>query len=233
MNLVQPVGATGVIIRNTIICYPNLFQPRQANPNDRPKFSADFVLPAAITQEELQLITQQMMGAAAAKLDPSNLPANYRWPEWKDGAKFDPEFAGRYVLGAKANAEFRPQVLEADGRTVCEDPSRIFGGCQVGAYINFYSYAKGPSWGPGCAAGLNGVQIEDNINVRRLGSAQKDARDVFGAVEGAPQAPVQAFVQPGPAPGPGPVPPGAPQAAPQPAPQPAPAYQGPTIPGIS
>lgn len=239
MNRVQTVGAGGVIIRHCIICYPNLFQARQANPNDKPKFSADFVLPADITQDELNIITQQMMGAAATKLDPNNLPASFKWPEWKLGEKYDPEFTGRLVIGAKAGADYRPQIVEADGRTLVSDPSRIFGGCLVAAYINFYCYPKGPSWPPGVAGGLNGVQLEDNVNVRRLGS-QVDAREVFGAVEGAPAPSAPLPVQPGPAPGPmagAPVAPGAPaqgpQAAPAPAPGPAPTQTMPNIPGIS
>jgi len=227
MNMrVRAIGATGVRIDLCNISYPHLFQARASRPDRAPRFSASFIMPPDFTQEEVALVTAAMTAAGTARYPDGAFPSDYKWPKWRNGSEYHEVFTNRWALEAGSPADNKPEVVDQAGRPVT-DPAVIVPGSLVNVYLNFYAHQNG-----GVSAGLNAVQLVDNINITRLG-ARKGAKDVFGQVPGAPTPSAPVPSQPGPSvPGAGPsyAPPGAAVApgAPPPAPS-----QGPGIPGIS
>jgi hypothetical protein len=123
----------------------------------------------------------------------ANVPASCRHPI-KDGdimarEKNDPWYAGKWIINAKANVDFPPQVVGQDRQPVV-DRTQIYAGCYGHFALNFYAYDQQVN--KGVSAGLTAFM--KTADGERLDN-RADANQLFAAVAGAP-APVAAFGQP-------------------------------------
>ena len=206
MSRVIKVSSTAVQILGCIISYPHLTEAKQVKNTGDPKFSANFIFPSDMGNEDWGIINAIVEQVTRARW-PGGAPANLRLP-WKDGGDADPSLAGRMMVSATAKADSRPAVVIEDGRTPAPAGS-VYAGMGVNAYLNIFAYDAGVN--RGISFGLNGVQIADRT-LKRL-DGRKAAEEVFSAVAAPAGAPPPVAPTPH---APTPAVPGAPQAAPTP-----------------
>lgn len=173
------------------LSYPNLFTPRQANDQGKPKYGATLLVPKTDTatvqriQDAIQAAVQDGIERRIFKgpIDPSAT----KYPPLRDGDSLtdsgEPrgdEFAGHWFISAKAPGDKpRPAVVDANVQPIMSE-AEIYPGCYVNMFVEFYPYDQ--SGNKGIAASLRGVQfVRDG---ERLGGEQLEAEDMFSAVGG-------------------------------------------------
>jgi len=217
MKHIKLLSNNELLLQNCIISYPHLFTARRAGrpgqETGEPKFSADFILPADLDEEDRSILSQSYATAMQAVFG-AEPPANLRTP-FKDATQTNPKFAGRYRIATSTAQDRPPDVFTQLGRMSPEQQTQLFAGCVVNAHIRFYGYTRGSN---GVAAGLQGVMLVDNQNVERLDN-RSDSASVFGVPGGFPTMAAPPPDQPAPAvPASQAVAPGVPQAPAAPAP---------------
>lgn len=224
MKHIKDLGNGALLISNCVISYPHLFTARRAGrpgqETGEPRYSANFILPLDLDQEDQQLLSDTV-NAAIVSVFPAGPPPGLKMP-WKEAADADESLRGRICIAASSTQDQPPGVFTQTGPMAAEQQSQLFAGCIVNAHVRVYAYTRGSN---GVTFGLNDVQLVDNQNVTRLDN-RKSGAEVFG-VPGAgfpsPSAPVPN--QPAPA-----VPP-AQQVTPQAAPMVPPLPGAPGVPG--
>ena len=198
MKHIKDLGNSALLISNCIISYPHLFTPRRAGrpgqETNEPRYSANFILPADLDQEDMQLLTSTVDNAIAHVFQ-GKAPANLRLP-WKEAADAHESLRGRVCLSASATQDQPPGVFSQSGPLPASEQSQIFAGCIVNAHVRCYAYTRGSN---GVTFGLNDVQLVDNVNVTRLDNRRSGA-EVFGLpASGFPQPSAPVPNQAGPA----------------------------------
>lgn len=183
MGLLTPPG---------ICAFPNLFQPRAAAQGADPRYSLILLFDAAaqatpeykaMRRAALEAITDEW-GQAKAN-DPAfvkSLRLPFRDAAEKNYNGFEPGMV--YIQPWSKN---KPGVVDEDVADII-DPSVIFPGAMVRAYVNFFTYNQ--SGNKGVSVGLTHVQLMDRSTPRLDG--RKAADQVFSAVPKANAAPVMA-----------------------------------------
>lgn len=209
------------VIQNAILSFPKLFQPEQINGTGRSVYGASFLIDAAtasmITQKAQELALGHFTNGETNNPKfhyPVELAANkYMSTGQKLYDRVD--LQDKYVISAKANAEFPPQVVGTDRQPIL-DRGQIYAGAIVAASINLFTFQV-QNGGIGISIGLKAVMKQGD-------------GEPMGAVVGVDVnqefADVQTFAAPAGAVMPNGMP--APQAMPTPAynpAMPAPAYQ--------
>lgn len=180
-------------ILNCVISYPHLFIPRAVGrPGQQtgdPKFSANFILPADLDNDDNAAL-QAAYQEAIAKQWPKGKPTGAFREPWKNGSEAGQDFTGRLMFSASSKADQPPAVYSQHGRLPPDQQAQIFAGCVVNVHVRMFGYSNISS---GVAFALNGVQLVDNVNVKRI-----DGRLSSAAVFGVPddQSPAAMFSTP-------------------------------------
>lgn len=171
------------------LSYPNLFEPRKAEDNAEPKYSATLLIPKTDTAtiQRVQAAIQAAVkdgverGVFKQPIDPT--ATNY--PPLRDGdtpnkngeARGE-EFQGCWFIAAKSTVKRKPFVVQGDLSPLI-DESEIYAGAFVNMAVQFYAY-ESKTGGKGIAASLIGVQkVKDGD---RLGGPAVEVDDVFGVI---------------------------------------------------
>lgn len=188
----------------TRISYPNLFEPKSYNNDEKLKkeFSCTFLVPKTVKDAEGNEIDNPMMGTSLdgkprslraimkrAKVlnfgtDKTKWPKNLESPirdgnddDFKDEAgKTKEGYKDHWVIRAKSGESQRPGVVDADNMPITE-PSVIYPGCYVRAYITAYVWAFGKAKGVGFI--LEGIQ---KVRDGKAFGSRKSMEQVFSPV---------------------------------------------------
>lgn len=140
---------TGVVRFN----YVSLFSPRAMSEDQEPAYTATILVRKEdkTTLALLQEAIEEAKALGKEKKWGGKIPANLRLP-LRDGDEEkpeDPNYAGCYFINVK-NKD-KPPILDRDGKTTIEDPTRFYSGVFGRAIIRFYPYATAGNKGVGCA----------------------------------------------------------------------------------
>ena len=183
---------SNVVTPTATLSFPSLFkpQPNKLDPSKPPQYSAMLTIPK--TSDISQLVAA--INAAVQAKWGTNPPANLRMPI-RDGdvmarEKQDPWYAGKWVINAKANVDYPPQVVGMDRQPVIYR-EEIYAGCQVVAALNFFAYDAQVN--RGVSAGLTAImKVGDGERLDNRPNAQALFANV--QVQGAPTPLVNAGV---------------------------------------
>lgn len=175
---------TSVTTGEVRMSFVHLFKPYAYQPGDPEKYSVTCILPKS------DIATKQRLDAAIAAAE--QLGVQNKWggvkpphvpnPIWdgdgvkQDGTPFGAECKGAWVFSASANADFAPEVVDADLNPIINQ-SEIYSGIYGRVNINVFAYAaKGKK---GIGFGLGPVQkLRDG---EPLTTSRTTAQQAFGA----------------------------------------------------
>ena len=177
-----------IMIRNARLSYEHIFTPSAFDENQKPKFSATFILPK--DHPDVPALRRALFEAGQEKY-PTAFTGG-AWPRgytcaMKDGDKDEdsegvvlseknPEYAGCYII--RADSTRRPVAIDRKKAAVTEADGVIYSGCYVNASIAAAGYEYGKVK-KGVKCYLNGVQfVQDG---ERFGS---DALSDFDDLDG-------------------------------------------------
>lgn len=143
------------------LSYANIWEARQTMEGDRMQYSCSLLIPKSDT-ETVQAIRAMMAKVEAEAVSTKwngKKPASYAHPLLRDGDAERPDdstYAGCYFMNAKANADHRPQIVDAACNPVM-DRDEVYSGCYANVKVSIYAY-NNPKGGKGISAGLVAVQ---------------------------------------------------------------------------
>lgn len=170
-------------LSNTRISFPVLWTPESVGDDDKPAFSASFLLDP--TDPQVAAIEKAIEEAAAEKWpkDHAKILAAIRKADktcLHDGSVKDYDgFEGKVFVSARNPV--RPLVIDSDKSQLAESDGRPYAGCYVNASLEIW--AQDNKWGKRVNATLLGVQFYrdgDSFGGARTGSAD-DFEDVSSA----------------------------------------------------
>lgn len=177
--------ATDLITPDVRLSFPQLFvakapPPSPTNPNPKKKFSTIILMPPTVALEPFVAAVKAAMLKKWGQL--VQLPADKN--PIKDAAASKPGMKGfdqgwRFIT-ISANEDHRPAIVDQRNVPVT-DPSKVYPGMWVRAYINAYAYGGTPGIPKGVAFGVNALQIVRDGE--RLGGAPKAPSEVFTPLE--------------------------------------------------
>ncbi len=154
--------STKVITGKVRFSYPYLFKPQEALGGGDPKYSVTLLIPKTDT-ETLGKIKAAMAearenfcnrnGANALPAKPNHILKDGDGTK-DNGDPFGPECAGHYVI--KVRSKQKPVIVD-EYRNNITDPSKVYGGCNGRAAINFFGYNTAGQ--KGISATLQSVQV--------------------------------------------------------------------------
>lgn len=166
--------------------YVQLLEPK-ADDNGVLKYSTQVLIPKSDTATKQRLdaainaaiengIERTWSGKRPPKL---NLPVHDGdGVKPVSGEEYGPECKGHWVLNAKANENFKPQIVDAQMNPIIS-PVDVYSGMYGRVQLSFYAYSGGGNKGVG--VGLGPVQkLRDG---EPLAGRPPAAEDVFEAVE--------------------------------------------------
>lgn len=171
--------------------YVHVFQPYAARPDQAPKYSVTVLVPKSDVQTKARLdaaieaakqkgIAEKWNGVCPPILATPLYDGDGVRPS--DGMPFGDECKGHWVFTASANAEYPPEVVDANLNPIINQ-SEIYSGIYGRVNVNFFPYFAGGKKGVGC--GLGPVQkLEDG---QPLGGGRTTASDAFGSFAGGQQ----------------------------------------------
>lgn len=165
--------STKVVLKNIVLSYPNLFNPKQIMNQGDPKYSTAILI-AKNDKANLDKINAAIAEAkkddklkGARKVDSPILDGDVEKPD-------DKYYAGCYYLNAKASENHPPKVVDRHVNPIM-DQEEIYAGCICNVSLNFYAYAFNGHNGIG--VGLGNVQkVKDG---ERMGAGSSAAEDDF------------------------------------------------------
>lgn len=187
MAAIKKSSATDTfVIEDCILSYPHLFQPQQVNGSGDPKYSTVLL----VTEQAAQYIMQQAQQLAASHFtNGESQVQKFQWPVTPAAEKMsnagafpyrdNPRTASRYIVNAKANQEFPPQVVDGS-RNPIMDRSQIYAGCVAAAGIRLYTYNNMGNIGIG--VGLSAVMKTADGESLSDGGAP-DPKNLFASVQ--------------------------------------------------
>ncbi len=167
-------------LTNVRISYPHLFAAWAQQANQKPKFSAKFLLSKTEHKAQVQQIIEKIKALAAETYKDKRLPSADKLC-LRDGDQTNrPEEEGYFTFNASDDR--RPQVFDRDGRTpLTEADDKIFAGCRVNAMVQLW--AQDNQYGRRINANLIGVQyVRDD---ERLAGARPSADGAFDDISDA------------------------------------------------
>ncbi len=143
--------------------FVNVFSPKSTSESDTPKYSITMLIPktdiATINaiNNQIEATIQESTASVFGGVRPAktNSPLHDGDGARENGEPFGPECCGCYVLTAKANANYPPEVVDINGQAIINH-REFYSGCYARASIRFYAYNKNGNKGVGC--GLNCIQ---------------------------------------------------------------------------
>lgn len=165
--------STKVVLKNVVLSYPNLFNPKQIMNQGDPKYSTA-ILVAKNDKANMDKIKAAIEKAkkddklkGARKVDSPILDGDVEKPD-------DKYYAGCYYFNAKASENHPPKVVDRHVNPIM-DQEEIYAGCICNVSLNFYAYAFNGHNGIG--VGLGNVQkVKDG---ERMGGGSSAAEDDF------------------------------------------------------
>ncbi len=177
--------ATDLVTPEVRLSFPQLFVAKappvtEENTNPKKKFSTILLMPPTVSLEPFVAAVKAAMlkkWGQIVQLAPDKQPI-------KDAKANKPTMKGfdqgwRYIT-ASANEDRRPAVVDQRNVPVT-DPSKVYPGMWVRAYINAFAYGGTPGRPKGVSFGLNAIQIVRDGE--RLGGAAKAPNEVFTPLE--------------------------------------------------
>ena len=178
--------ATDIVLENVVIRYPHLDAPWTGKPSIEADYQCRLILPQDFSQWEQ---VQACVNEAIANKFGANPPASLKMP-WLDqylqpSLEKDGPYVGCYYMSPKGKGT-KPGVVDQNSQVIpdLQIKTKIFSGCIVNAYVNFYGYQVAST---GVAIALQGIQLV-NDQVERLADGSRDVTQVFKPLAGAPPA---------------------------------------------
>lgn len=151
--------ATKVILKNTRLSYPHLFEPQRAQEEGaKEKYSSNFLWSKSDTDNTAKVkeaIDAEIEAGMQSKFGGKINKTNFHNP-LRDGdieRPDDPAYAGMYFINASSHN--RPGIVDRNVDPII-DKSEVYSGCYGNVSINLYPFAVNGKKGIGC--GLNHVQ---------------------------------------------------------------------------
>lgn len=171
------------------VSFPDVFEARAFNPNDKPKFALTLIFPAIDQMEPDQLEKLKAMKAAA------NEAANERFKVGLDGEyrgkklvspfhKTDekPDYYEPGQIFVKFSSFQKPGLVYPNKKPILEDSGDFYAGCW--AHVSFDAYTYDHSGNRGVAFGLRNIQkVADD---EPFSGSRTSPDDDFDCVEAAP-----------------------------------------------
>ena len=147
-----------VILTNVRLSFPQVFEPRAAQPTDKPRYGASFLIDKS-DKKNLEAVRKAMDEVAKAYW-PKGAPKKTEYCLRDAG---DKDYAGYeegnfYVSAARAEKQGRPLVVDRNKAPLTEADQKIYGGCYVNAKISIYAMEH-KTGGPMVNAALEVVQF--------------------------------------------------------------------------
>ena len=136
--------------------FVHVFEPQSIN-GSAPKYSCSLIIPKSDT-ETIDQIKSAIEEAKPAGIPKSGgkIPPQLKIP-LHDGdvdRPGDPAYENSYFINATSNEA--PEIVDRKRKTIT-DPTAIYSGCYVCAFVNFYPFSVPANKGIGC--GLQGLQF--------------------------------------------------------------------------
>lgn len=152
--------ATQITTGKVRFSYCNLFTPRAASEDAKPKYSVTLLIPKtdkatlAKIKAAMEEAKQKYITGHSGKKLPSNLKSSLHDGDGErpNGGEFGEECKGCYVITVSSNNQ--PIIVDAQ-KVPITDERELYSGCYGRAIINFYVYDTNGN--KGITAGLNGV----------------------------------------------------------------------------
>lgn len=180
MSEVVKLASGSLIVRNCILSWPTLIEPRASRPGREPKYSVAVLLHP---DTDMSLLKAAAADAAKKKF-PGGVPQHkFLSPFLRAGTdcigengKYYPESYDDYHV-LRASSKKKPGVIDAQKRPVVEE-SEIYSGRLANVSVNFFAYDNEQR---GVSCGLGNVQLLGHGEP--LGKARARAEDEFGVEE--------------------------------------------------
>jgi hypothetical protein len=178
-------------LKNVRLSFPALFEPEQYDAKSKPRYAANFLIPAnspmkAEIDAAIDATAAEKWGAKAKAHLKTILP-DPKGCCWQDGDRKEYDgYAGNFSLAAYRYTERgRPLVLDADKSPLTEADGRPYAGCYVNATVDLY--AQDNKQGKGIRAELLGVQFYRDGDAFAAGSkpSEDDFEDVAEGADAA------------------------------------------------
>lgn len=171
------------------LSFEHIWEPRAANENSAPKYSATLLIPKndpqiPAIQAAIQAAAQDGVTRGIWQAIPDTTA--FRYPPLRDGdtptdsgeARGE-EFAGHWFINASSSEKRPPFVVNAQmGKII--NAAEVYSGCYINLAVQFFAYSN--SGNKGISAALIGVQkVKDG---ERFGGRNLAATDVFSALGG-------------------------------------------------
>jgi hypothetical protein len=141
------------------LSFPKIWTAEAFKPGDKPKFSANFLIPNGSALEKkvkaaaLEALDSKFPGKG--KTIYASIANNRNKCGVQDGDTYEYDgYAGHLVV--KAANTIRPTVVGADRSPLTEADGKVYAGCYVNAIIEFFGY---DNTGKGLSATLKGIQF--------------------------------------------------------------------------
>lgn len=184
-NLKKTEVVTGQVRLN----FPVLFAPKTAQNDgsgDR-YYSAQILIPKSdiATMERIKAAVEETKKEGLAKKWGGTMPPNVPTPindgdglKPVAGTEYGPECKGHYVINAKANEGYKPNVVDSQLNPVL-DQSEIYSGVYAKVLLNFFAYNSNGRKGISVSLGM----VQKVADGEHIAGEPKKAEDVFGAVQ--------------------------------------------------
>jgi len=137
-----PSPRNDIIKLNTVrLSYPQLFKAKcfgsVPQPNEKPKFSAVFLLDKKAHAKEIADINKAIQFVLLEKYGPK-APKGHKLCLRDGSEKPDTDGYGEDMMFISASNEARPQVVDRDRTPLAEEDGKIFAGCYVNAVLRLW-----------------------------------------------------------------------------------------------
>ena len=165
--------STKITLKNVVLSYPNLFNPRQIMNQGDPKYSTAIL----IAKNDKENLKKLQAAIDEAKKDDKLKGAHKIGTPLNDGDEEKPDdkyYAGCYYINAKASENHPPKVVDRHVNPIM-DQEEIYAGCICNVVITCYAYNFNGHYGVGI--GLGNVQkVKDG---ERMGGSASLPEDDF------------------------------------------------------
>lgn len=149
-----------IVIKDVRLSYEHVFQmwtKNAADPKERPRYSATFILPKDTHAAEIEAIKKHLI-ATQKEVFKQRLPDGALFMRDGDSTGKE-EYAGAMiVVASQTDPKQRPVVVDRDGRTpIVEADDKVYSGCFVNGMIR--PWTQNNQHGKRINANLYGVQF--------------------------------------------------------------------------
>lgn len=177
-----------VMLTNVRLAFPVLNEPEAFEAGGKPRYSATALFEPNSENHKLciaavRAAAAEKWGEAKADAAVKGLTAGLKVALQNGDLKSDyAGFEGMMFVGANAQANTPPTLLDGQRKQLPRDTSMIYAGCYVNMSVEFW--AQDNQYGKRINASVRGVQFVKDGDA--FGAGAPASTDEFGVVEGAP-----------------------------------------------